>query len=319
MSTILPIPIYTRLSSCYISKLPSSITQIDDRLVGCFCWNCCPRLYESLANHPLMPTTRHEFDHIAGRPMKSRPKYTIVQIVDWLNDRLSAQRHAGLTDRERKCQREAQSLLNRFRSSRRSMPDLDVLAEPLNQMFFAGLLTGYKYKWKELEPDRKVYGYTTEHKHEIVLNYELQEQDGGSFGGTRRWRGEEIFATMLHEMIHAFIGIYLCQGSCGHGSDRAQRKLCFVVTERMYRMYRHVYYNGHKVKAKLYDGHGPAFQNIARHIQMASNMFFELDAPMNMTFVRCRCGGSSCLSHCFDKAEKAELERIGRECYRKGL
>ncbi|KAF2120234.1 hypothetical protein BDV96DRAFT_642080 [Lophiotrema nucula] len=161
-------------------------------------------------------------------------------------------------------------------------PPLAHLAEPLNQIFFSGVLEDVKYTWyntSETSLSRwgsyeQTYAADDRLKSSEIFVHPVSRGDLLRFPGIETEEGQtaeeyveyaatKIIEIILHEQTHALIKMYACQGQCKSSQDFAKRALCNHLDHHMSHLWsKFVYQKEWYGAPAAFTRHGPAFWEV---------------------------------------------------------
>ena len=176
------------------------------------------------------------------------------------------------------------------------------IAHLLNSLLFRGVLAEVDYRWKE---DMPYFGQTLDLGNGKccieVMPPTVRIHD---LGAEPKTAIRNTLGTIIHEQIHAFFGLYLCDGGARCGS----KAVCSFLRCRNVDMYPAMRYKGKIWGHSTYWGHGPVFVHIARVLDRLMEDLLDMSGfdMVRGGPVECTCGcilgflttGTGCMSHC---------------------
>ncbi|KAF2790561.1 hypothetical protein K505DRAFT_390594 [Melanomma pulvis-pyrius CBS 109.77] len=293
---------------------------------GCYCPSCASDLWDSLAPHP-QPHPNEDgtadvmYSGLDIRQLLSTLMSHLEQISEHLAKRelLTANEKSAIGDMMRSAHAYVEFM--KFRDSIapydqrgkdpkdlqrcRNPPLLETLAEPMNRLWFGGLLKVKSYGWQY---HREIFGLATHDGRTVRLNPTILWGTETFAGKKPLERGLQLLTVLLHEQVHAFFSGNKCDGNCN--GTKEQQQLCRFLTARVCSMYRQIEYKGHVINNQLFGGHGPAFTAVAWKIGSVMGKFLNCDVllvgPYFMKHCRCK-GPVSCLTHCYISEEEQRM------------
>ena len=198
------------------------------------------------------------------------------------------------------------------------LPKVHLLCRPLDDIFFDGSLSYMRYLWKDTEAaELGVTHYDTRSLlPKLIRLYWINHLDSDQ-------SDEMIITTILHEMVHAFIGTFFCNGKpCISEKKMADKDaLCEYTSARCFNLFDSAtIYNKHEGTWQCqcesrFSGHGPIFQRLLRSIFKAVGPVFDHEIALEMSGIigekDCKCSSkqpSSCAFHCCETTDSLVSE-----------
>ncbi|KAL1600743.1 hypothetical protein SLS60_007131 [Paraconiothyrium brasiliense] len=298
----LPKLLYPDFPLEYANQLPDDL---DPKNVHkhCVCWNCAPKLWESLFEHSTRFNPLIEGPNGYAWPIDAyRQSCDIRTVLKFIFTHLSTLDNASWSSCEEQALQQfdkSMKELNDLFSGKRhwnQLPDLNALGESLDTLFFQGCLHGTcNYEWVTHDSD----GNTEDHyfgcfsknsKHgylDRITITALGHPKLQRVYTVPQKRAEHILSTVLHEQVHQLLGYYTCDGSCKDATE-AQKKLCSYLSARTIGQFCEVESQGKRHFDQTYVGHGPAFQ-VTRDVFLAPAGGRITHASLTVAIATCAC------------------------------
>lgn len=231
----------------------------------------------------------------------------------------------GLTKQQEKSLQSFEEALDQVFEARKAqdvklLPKPRSLCEPLDELFFDGCLTSLKYSWSG---ESSAIHQSTHLGHGcrgvtlcngIGLPRIIKLNDVAHIESNE---GElEVVSTILHEMVHAFLDLYVCSGEPCLSNRIGSKKidLCKYMCARSVNLF-HTVTNSRDedmtvTETDVYWGHGPIFQHLLRCIFDNALEVIGYDLPISSTlserFCSCFETPPRCFFHCCDSFEEMQ-------------